>query len=121
MFGTPPRHPLDDILQRLGRKLGSKRMVAMREGQMQDEENSVTNIQGVTMRQDQGLGIFQEGDLVIKKNYQRKHKLDVAYKPKVWRVLAAFENGSYVLVDKKGNTAKRRVNGATLRLFHTRK
>ncbi|KAI9019207.1 hypothetical protein CLU79DRAFT_686457, partial [Phycomyces nitens] len=91
-----------------GRKLGSERMIAMREGRMQEEEDIIQNIDGVTPRQDTGAGIFKEGSMVIKKNYQKKHKLDASYKPKVWRVLAAFENGTYVLVDKKGNTAKRR-------------
>ncbi|KAI9010865.1 hypothetical protein CLU79DRAFT_710147, partial [Phycomyces nitens] len=60
------------------------------------------------------------GDLVLRKEYVKKNKLTPNFKGKVWKVMMAFQNGSYVIVDDKGKTARRKVNGATLRLYSRR-
>ena len=116
LYGIAPHHPEQDILQQLGTKLGMERHVLLQDQRLRDQDQYQEE-KPVALSQSP---LFPVGSLVLRKNFQRKDKLSPMFKEKVYRVLAAFTNGTFVLADETGKRLKRRINGATLRAYHKR-
>ena len=64
---------------------------------------------------------FLPGTLVIHKNFNKQDKLDANWVDRVYTVVSAFSNNTYLIADvKTGRLLKRRLNGTHLRKYFDR-
>ncbi|CEG68488.1 hypothetical protein RMATCC62417_04739 [Rhizopus microsporus] len=116
LYGVVPNGPENDVLIQIGRKFGMERLFYKKDRQLDRE----LKVQPQTGSLNEGSQ-FPVGSQVIHLNHLKKHKLDYRYKPKVFTVLAAFNNGVYILANPKGIRMKRAINGAHLKKYIPRK
>ncbi|OAC97545.1 hypothetical protein MUCCIDRAFT_112400 [Mucor lusitanicus CBS 277.49] len=118
LYGVVPVDAEEDPLLAFGKSLGFDRLLALPEI---CNEIIIKDAQARAMTPSVDYVKFLPGTLVLHKNFDRQQKLDVHWVDKIYIVVSAFNNNTYLIADvKTGRLLKRRLNGTHLRKYFAR-
>lgn len=112
-----PRNYQDDVLQQAGMRLAEERAYFLMDRNWHDL-NHGSSEHGQEILEPNPK--FPIGSKVLKMKHMHKGKLDTKYHDKVYHVLAAYANRSYLLAAPNGKRLKRHVNQSHLRAYYER-
>ncbi|KAG2217902.1 hypothetical protein INT45_008652 [Circinella minor] len=117
LYGLAPRQHRQDILQQVGEKLAMERAYYLMDRNIKDQDSGDQKSKPNVFVEPK----FPVGSKVLLVNQSRKGKLDSKYRDKIYQVMVAFGNRTYILVGPNGKRLKRRMNEAQMRAYHERR
>lgn len=118
LYGVVPLDSNHDPILAFGRTLGFDRLLALPEIR---NEVILKGAKKRTLNPAVDIIHFLPGTLVLYKNFNKVDKLDNNWVNKIYTVVSAFKNNTYVIADvKTGRVLKRRANGTHLRKYFDR-
>lgn len=116
MYGTPARTHEEDLLLRLGRRLGNERLYFLQSRELEREASQPPSNE----EQLPNGNKLEFGDKVLRTLHKKGGKLASKFDESPHLVLAALGNGSYKLATQDGLILKRAVNGIHLKKWFDR-
>jgi len=120
LFGQDPLHIDSDPILELGNNLGFERYSQLVDRNTLSEV--IHSFKPVISSHDfnRHPKLLHPGDLIIKKRKKRHSKLDTAFIPEVFKIIASYNNNTYKVADANGRVLQRALNHNNIKQYFPR-